>query len=83
MLEVNILCVPVTTLGLTVQNSLGSRSFQTKLKYSKDSCSATNMLQSLMRLQSTDLVCSEITQHNDSVDLGSSAKPVLLCRLIL
>lgn len=36
--EANFLDVPVTPLGLLFQNSLGSCSLSTKLKYWKDSC---------------------------------------------
>lgn len=78
MFEANLLSVPVITLGLTFQNSLGSCSFQTKLKYRKDSCGVSNTLQALTGLQSAALVHSQSTENKDSVGLGSSAITVLL-----
>lgn len=53
--EANIVSLPITTLGLTFQNRVGSCSFQTKIKYRKDSCGASDMLQTLKGLQSAEL----------------------------
>jgi len=61
--EASLLSMPVTTLGLTFQYSLGSCSSLTKLKYRKDSCGAFKVLQSLMGLQSAELVHRQATEN--------------------